>query len=427
MRKYFVVSAAVAAALMVCSPSEAQDRAQCCGTAAMYEFGKVDETPAPRGYKPFYISHYGRHGARWCTSSKPYDAVMHYLQMGHDSLILTGLGEEMYTRYLAVYPLLKGTHGDLSSKGEEQHRMLADRMVEAYPEVFRKNPVIDARASIVPRAIVSMAAFCTELQKDVPAAQISVSSCVTDLIHTNPVSEANPYMDAGMYEKMMADARDAFRKVQMPFNPKAFAQRLFSSTDFLVAPMDYYEFENSFYDTAAHMQCVESPDNLEEFFTDEEFRNWWKMGNYQAYAMMRTPQYRALSFPLVRDFVDKVEEDAADGVDVRLRFGHDMVLMSLLGLLEIDGWGGEYESLEEVCSNWKNYEVPMASNLRMVLYSDRKGDVLAKFMYNEKEVRLPLESAMAPYYSWEDLKQFLLDKAEKAENILKTAAGPDVE
>ena len=27
-------------------------------------------TPAPAGYEPFYISHYGRHGSRYMTSNK---------------------------------------------------------------------------------------------------------------------------------------------------------------------------------------------------------------------------------------------------------------------------------------------------------------------------------------------------------------------
>ena len=36
----------------------------------IYEF--IDEvyTPAPKGYKPVYLSHYGRHGSR-CDSNQP--------------------------------------------------------------------------------------------------------------------------------------------------------------------------------------------------------------------------------------------------------------------------------------------------------------------------------------------------------------------
>ncbi|MDY6443534.1 MAG: hypothetical protein SPK76_00720, partial [Bacteroidales bacterium] len=29
-----------------------------------YEFRPLQDTPAPKGYKPVYISHYGRHGSR---------------------------------------------------------------------------------------------------------------------------------------------------------------------------------------------------------------------------------------------------------------------------------------------------------------------------------------------------------------------------
>ena len=30
-------------------------------------------TPAPKGYKPFYISHYGRHGSRYLIGEEDYD------------------------------------------------------------------------------------------------------------------------------------------------------------------------------------------------------------------------------------------------------------------------------------------------------------------------------------------------------------------
>ena len=32
-------------------------------------------TPAPKGYTPFYMSHYGRHGSRWLISADSYSSV----------------------------------------------------------------------------------------------------------------------------------------------------------------------------------------------------------------------------------------------------------------------------------------------------------------------------------------------------------------
>lgn len=42
------------------------------GNYLNYENQLTDKplTPSPAGYEPFYMSHYGRHGSRWLTSSK---------------------------------------------------------------------------------------------------------------------------------------------------------------------------------------------------------------------------------------------------------------------------------------------------------------------------------------------------------------------
>ena len=34
-----------------------------------YEFDPIVDTPAPKGFKPFYITHYGRHGSRYEQNS----------------------------------------------------------------------------------------------------------------------------------------------------------------------------------------------------------------------------------------------------------------------------------------------------------------------------------------------------------------------
>ena len=49
----------------------------------------------------------------------------------------------------------------------------------------------------------------------------------------------------------------------------------------------------------------------------------------------------------------------------------------------------------------------MASNCQMVYYRNRKGEILTKILYNEKEVTLPgLKTDMAPYYRWDDLRAY---------------------
>ena len=50
----------------------------------------------------------------------------------------------------------------------------------------------------------------------------------------------------------------------------------------------------------------------------------------------------------------------------------------------------------------------MASNLQIIFYRNKKGDVLVKFLYQEKERLLRgLEPVTGPYYRWEDVKSNL--------------------
>lgn len=46
----------------------------------MYPFDTPSATPAPKGYEPFYISHYGRPRRRYILSNDQYDNVAEVLR-----------------------------------------------------------------------------------------------------------------------------------------------------------------------------------------------------------------------------------------------------------------------------------------------------------------------------------------------------------
>ena len=47
------------------------------------------QTPAPKGYKPFYISHYGRHGSRYYWEASLYRRIDSLMTEAHTKGILT--------------------------------------------------------------------------------------------------------------------------------------------------------------------------------------------------------------------------------------------------------------------------------------------------------------------------------------------------
>ena len=55
----------------------------------------------------------------------------------------------------------------------------------------------------------------------------------------------------------------------------------------------------------------------------------------------------------------------------------------------------------------------MGTNLQMVFYQNRKGEVLVKILYNERETRIPaVPTFQGPYYRWDDLKAYLVRISE---------------
>lgn len=67
-------------------------------------------TPAPKGYKPFYISHYGRHGSRYLISDDDYSKVVDFMAHAKEKGALTPLGEKVYADLLTIWDEARG-HG----------------------------------------------------------------------------------------------------------------------------------------------------------------------------------------------------------------------------------------------------------------------------------------------------------------------------
>lgn len=55
-------------------------------------------TPSPEGKKPFYISHYGRHGSRYISSRSGYDIPYVMMQQADSLDELTEEGQRCSTR-----------------------------------------------------------------------------------------------------------------------------------------------------------------------------------------------------------------------------------------------------------------------------------------------------------------------------------------
>ena len=124
--------------------------------------------------------------------------------------------------------------------------------------------------------------------------------------------------------------------------------------------------------------------------------------------------------PLLQNILDTAVEALALGKEsATLRFGHDTIIMPLAALLELDKWGTPVSDLSQLAEVYPDYKlIPMASNIQIVFYKHRKtGDVLVKFMLNERECTIPVQTDMAPYYHWNDVEKYYRAKLANFEQV----------
>jgi len=109
----------------------------------------------------------------------------------------------------------------------------------------------------------------------------------------------------------------------------------------------------------------------------------------------------------LEDIVNKAAEDMARDVPpLRLRFGHETVVFSLMMLVGADSFGVEPSGPDEVYKTFRFWRAPMASALFFVFYRNKSGDVIFKLMLNGDELTLPLASVEGPYYRWDDFLNY---------------------
>ena len=398
------------------------------GNHLVASFGSDAHAPAPKGYKPVYISHYGRHGARYITSAKKYDLIWDLLDNGYRKNALTAAGEDLYRRYAALYPLLKGHNGDLTVKGQEQHRDIAARMVGTYPSVFGKKVRVDARSTIVPRAIISMMSFCDQLREMRPGMRLTYAADFTDM----PVTAlaASSGRDIDEFKKIYANealgAALYKASADIGLDPEAFFLRYFKSMAEVEACGKPDELMTALGEVAYNLQCLETDEWMDDIFTEEERFKLWQRDNLWAALMFVDSPYckgiiSARACSLLKDIMDLADEDISSGsVQVRLRFGHDTVVAPLMDILGIEGWTPLGADMTLWKHHFQSWNIPMASNVQMIFYKGKKGDILVRVMYNEKDQILPLkDQSLAPYYSWEAFKEYYEPKCREAQTIVE--------
>ncbi len=386
------------------------------GVYYAYPATTADNTPAPAGYEPFYISHYGRHGSRYLISDKDYTQAADILHRAYDAGALTPLGSDVLQRIDSILPEAHLRGGDLTPLGVRQHRGIAERMYQAYPDIFKGKTDISARSTLVVRCVLSMAAFCERLKELNPQLNITLES-------------SQRYMDYLCYHSPESNAftgdngpwREEYRKFKLNHTqPDRLIKTLFSDSTYVVKNVNPSDLMWSLYWIASDMQNMESNLSFYDIFTSEELFDLWQCVNYHFYVC--DGNYKgngslpvANASNLLRNIIDTADEALlSDAPSATLRFGHDGNLIPLAAIMRLDSC---YESVSAPVEFYKAFSdfkvAPMAGNIQLIFVRNKKhhDDVLIKVLHNEREVALPElpHSDTFPYYPWSEVRKYWID------------------
>lgn len=383
-------------------------------------------TPAPKGYEPYLMNHYGRHGSRWLINEHQYTGILNTLRKASEQGKLTTAGEDVMRQVDIIYQSSIKRLGDLTTVGERQHHGIGKRMVQNFPEIFKKEGLpVDARSTVVIRCILSMVAECEEIAAANPTAQFH-----------NDVSQSLQYYLNQPRSQFLDSVRKSTRskrhelenKLLKECHPERLMGVLFNDAQWAADSVKAANFVASLFDIAANMQSHDLGLDLYSYFNDEEIYAQWRVRNMGWYIDYGASPLGGGVQPfcqanLLKDIIQVA--DTTKQTCAVLRFGHEVCVMPLACLLDLDNCGYVTDDLENLDQVWRNYKIyPMACNIQLVFYRpvSGKGDILVKALLNEREATLPVKTKQFPYYKWKDLRQYYLKRLEWFEGKEKESA-----
>lgn len=380
------------------------------GVYLAYPSVETKQTPAPKGYKPFYVSHYGRHGSRYLLSDRDYQWIIQLMEKAETVNGLTPLGHDVLKRLNMVWEEAQGRAGDLTPLGVRQHQGIAERMSKNFPEVFRGKRHVSARSTVVYRCAMSMVAFGDRLKQLNPQLDMSYEMSEKYMSYLNYHSARSNAFTHGKKGPWVEEYRK-FEEAQV--HPDRLVSTLFSNADFIRCEVNPSELMWGLYWIAVDMQDMETPVSFFDLFTAKEMFDLWQCVNYRFYMGNANPlASNGIVMANAKSLVENILESADAAIKDRsiaatLRFGHDGNVIPLLALLQIENFDVAVAGPAEVYKHWCDFKAtPMASNVQIVFFENKAGDILVKFMHNEKEVHVPVKTDQWPFYHWNDVKEY---------------------
>ncbi len=416
------------------------------GTAVAYEEpGVVDIIPD--SLSVVFVSHVGRHGARFLSSDKFTGKLLRYLDGCGE---LTPVGERVRLLCGKADSVMKGRWGTLNGLGVMEQTGIGRRMADRYRGLLEVNDSVYGLSSYVPRCVLSMDELThgivtenrmIELETgsgrrfnplvrffDVDSAYISykTSDEWSDVYEgfadsVCPVATVLRLSHRGgdLLEKIAGEVSRGVKTDSGADIEARVAERLRGEwpEEWVrmagISKKDAVKLAGALYSVvggcslSSYGMVGEMPPELcdwRNFFTSREYESLWEVANlkhyltYSANGLSEVPAEMAR--PLLRNIVESLEasvEADYSGPAIEVRLGHAETMMPLLSLMDIAGCRYVTTDWGSVADHWMDWNVaPMAANLQLVVCrSNVSGKLYMLTLRNEVAVGDPEDFGVA--------------------------------
>ena len=386
----------------------------------------VHDTPPPAGKRPFYVNHYGCPSAYYLERPEFYDDPYRTLLCADSLGKLTEMGKKALHKVAQLRRESRDRTGELTEAGKLQIKEISRQLTQRLPEMFTDSTFVDVRSVVQNHCLLTSGEAALQMSFTHHPLRMKISASHRSQPWMNPQDKRlealrDDTTAMARYNEFAARwAPDNTHLMATLFNDAEYAKSIdaaaLSRQLFDLAGCTQYTEEFSLGECGVAKGSKELSMSLYDVFELEDIHRHWMRRNAWAYIRYGGCTLNGGHQPYIqrKPLWNLIHQcDSVMTLDypvVHLRYTHETTVMSLICLLELNGFGlrtGQLDSLEAL--GWVDYRIaPMGGSMMMIHYRKDKDDPdpLVRVLLNGQEARLPIESDRAPYYHWVDVKRY---------------------
>ena len=399
----------------------------------------------PKGYKPFYMTSYLRHGSRFETNEQYARETYEYFKKADELNILTPLGKQVKEFMEWNYTHHTNRVGDITTQGFNQHKGIAKRYYKRFRSLFKGDATIISVSSTSLRATMSMVGFNEGLTECNPRLNNTMEASEVTGPEMRPQKSAHnpnyPAAEEKMYKNFMkkeVNAKLVEWGGRQDLNHAHHA--LFTDPDLFFATFaDYkpaFKIMTDIYKRLAFAQNfgIKERSLIDEVFTADERHIIYKHENCAWHYRCGSAAHPILannmaqSRVLVDYLINRADEVISGKVNsnAHLCFGHDLNIIPLVNIFGLENmplyFGEGNENVDYIAEHWRGYKItPKAANIFFIFYRNKEGKVLVRPQINERDVEMPIATDTPYYYEWEKVKELAYARLAEIDELKKGA------